>query len=505
MSLARWFEPLADAVPDRPLAHFEGQQHTYGEIKRRAWRIGSGLQRLRVAGERVVTLVPSDPELLAIQLGTMHAGGWAVPAMVESKPDELRHLIDDARPAVVIATRERWEAVSGLITARPAHVILTDGGLGELEADGERLGLDPVTQSLSEPMGIMYTSGSTSRPKGVVVNAASFVKDAEEQPLRFALADGESVLGCVPLYHLSGWHQALAMAMGCRGALMMQSRFSASRFWQDVDRSGAVCGLLMPAMVAILLARPESEGAGEHPLRVVASHWRNEDFMERFDVAFVPVWGQTETGGMATSGRYGVELPAANCAGWPFPQTELEIRDEAGRPCGVRESGEVWVRSPWLMKGYWNEPELTAEVIRDGWLRTGDLGWLDDEGRLYYVGRLKAMIKRAGENVAVREVEAVIAAYPDVTECAVFGVPDPIRTEEVKVVLTARDGTAVDLPGLVDFCRERLADFKVPRYWEVRAELPRLERSMKVALQQLVAEHNDAPGWDRTAARAPAR
>lgn len=95
MSLARWFEPLADAVPDRPLAHFEGEVHTYAEVKHRAWRIGSGLQRLRIAGERVVTIVPSDPELLAIQLGTMHAGAWAVPAMAESKPDELRHLIDD--------------------------------------------------------------------------------------------------------------------------------------------------------------------------------------------------------------------------------------------------------------------------------------------------------------------------------------------------------------------------------------------------------------------------
>jgi crotonobetaine/carnitine-CoA ligase len=509
MSVARWFEALADAIPDRPLAYFEGEVHTYGAIKRRAWRLGSALQRRGVAGERVVTVLPSDPVLLALQLATLHAGGWMVPAMSDSKPDELRHLVDDARPAVVVASRRHWGTLHPLLRHRPAHVILTDddrcGGLEALEEEGDRLGLCPVATSLTEPMGIMYTSGSTSRPKGVVVNGASLIKDAEEQPLRFGLADGESVLGCIALHHLSGWHQALGMALGCRGALMMQRRFSAARFWPDVDRSGAVCGLLMPAMVAILLARPEEEGEGNHPLRAVASHWRDERFARRFGVEFVAVWGQTETGGIATSGRYRQELPAANCVGVPFPGTDLEIRDDAGRALAPRETGEIWVRSPWIMQGYWNERALTAETVRDGWLRTGDSGWVDEDGRLYYVGRLKAMIKRAGENIAVREVEAVIAAHPSVTECAVFGVPDPLRTEEIKVVLTLRAGAEPDLPGLVEFCRERLADFKVPRYWEVRDELPRLERSMKVALQQLVADHETSVGWDRATPRPTTR
>jgi crotonobetaine/carnitine-CoA ligase len=346
-------------------------------------------------------------------------------------------------------------------------------------------------------MGIMYTSGSTARPKGVIVDAASFIKDAEIQPERFGFQDGENILGVLQLFHIAGWHQSLAIALGCRGGLMMQERFSASRFWQDVDRTSTVGGLLMPAMVAILLARPELDDDADHPLRTVMSHWPDERFERRFAAEIVPVWGQTEAGGLATSGRTGEHLPTANCVGWAVPRTDVEIRGEDGEPLPTDTSGEIYVRSPWVMKGYWADPALTASVLRDGWVRTGDAGYLDGEGRLYYVGRLKAMIKRGGENISAREVESALASHPEVAECACFGVPDPIRTEEVKVVLVLRPDASVTFSELVEFCRERLAEFKVPRYWELRDDLP-MTRSMKVSIKDLQAAHDVAAGWDRT-------
>lgn len=151
------------------------------------------------------------------------------------------------------------------------------------------------------------------------------------------------------------------------------------------------------------------------------------------------------------------------------------------------------------MKSYWRDPELTASVVEDGWVRTGDIGYLDDQGRLFFAGRLKAIIKRAGENISALEVEEAIAAHPDVTDCACFSVPDPVRTEEVKAVLVPREGADLNLAELVAFSRERLAEFKVPRYWEVREELPRT-RSLKVAVGVLRDEHDESPGWDRTSA-----
>jgi len=430
--------------------------------------------------------------------------------MADGTPEEMRHFVDDCRPAVVFATRNRWEALQGLIHVGPRRVVLTDGEplthtavvetLSELEGQGQGLGLEPVPTGETEPMAIMYTSGSTSRPKGVILDAASFIKDAAIQPQRFHLADGENVLGVMALYHIAGWHQSLAIALGVRGGLMMQRRFSAGRFWADVDRSGAVGGLLMPAMVSILRARPTRPDDATHPLRIVLSHWTDPEFERRFGLEIVPVWGQTELGGLVTSGCAGEPMPSRECVGWPLPDTELQIRDEDGRPAARGTIGEIFVRSPWVMKGYWGDPELTGSVLRDGWIRTGDAGCLDGEGRLLYAGRLKGMIKRGGENISAREVESVLATHPDVNECACFAVPDPIRTEEVKVVLVPRPGTSPDFPALVEHCRGRLADFKIPRYWEERSQMPRTA-SMKVALRELAAEHARAPGWDRTADR----
>jgi acyl-CoA synthetase (AMP-forming)/AMP-acid ligase II len=160
--------------------------------------------------------------------------------------------------------------------------------------------------------------------------------------------------------------------------------------------------------------------------------------------------------------------------------------------------GEICIRSPWVMAGYWRDPELTASVLVDGWVRTGDAGHLDGEGRLYIVGRLKAMIKRGGENVSAREVESVVETHPDVAECACFSVPDPITTEEVKIAVVLREGATVTPDELVDFCLPRLAAFKVPRYWDIRDTMPRT-RSMKAAITELQAAHASDPGWDRSA------
>jgi crotonobetaine/carnitine-CoA ligase len=512
VSLAEWFDTLVTpSVSERPLALLDEERVTYGQIRERAWAIGSGLQRLGAAGERVVTMLPNDPALLAIQLGTVHAGGIAVPVIAEGTPDEMRHFVEDSDAGILIATPERWAAVAPLLRKPPRVVVLSeptgarapDGGLeltelAQVEADGAQLGLDPVHVRDTDPMALMYTSGSTSRPKGVVIDAASFIKDAEIQPELFGLRDGENVLGVVQLYHIAGWHQALAIALGCRGGLVMQRRFSASRFWEDVDRSQAVAGLLMPAMVSILLARRERDDDADHPFRAVLAHWVDDAFEERFGAEMVPVWGQTELGGLAASGRIGDSDRPRGCVGRAVPGTAVEVRDAAGAVLSTCQSGEICVKSPWIMKGYWRDPDLTTSVVEDGWVRTGDIGYLDDEGRLFFAGRLKAMIKRAGENISALEVEEAIAAHPDVSECVCFSVPDPVRTEEVKAVLVPREGAQLDLPGLVDFSRERLAEFKVPRYWEVREDLPRT-RSLKVAVGVLRNEHDAQPGWDRSA------
>ncbi|MEA2141943.1 MAG: acetyl-CoA synthetase, partial [Solirubrobacteraceae bacterium] len=187
MSLAEWFDTLVTpTVSERPLALLDDERVTYGQIRERAWAIGSGLQRLGATGERVVTMLPNDPALLAIQLGTLHAGGIAVPVIAEGTPDEMRHFVEDSEASIVIATPERWAAIAPLLRKPPRVVVLSEppgaavhaGGpelveLAQVERDGAELGLDPVAVRDTDPMALMYTSGSTSRPKGVVIDAAS--------------------------------------------------------------------------------------------------------------------------------------------------------------------------------------------------------------------------------------------------------------------------------------------------------------------------------------------
>ena len=508
MSLMSWFAEIADSVPNRSFIFFEDQTLSYADVKKRAWRLGSAFQYLGVQGQRVVTMLPNDPELLAIQFGILHAGGITVPLMSEGTSEEMRFFIDDSKPAVVIATAQRWRAVADLITSKPHTVILSDideatekqqSGIKSLacfEASDQIPALDPVRVRDNEPMAIMYTSGSTARPKGVVLDAASFIKDAEVQPKRFGLKDGENVLGVLPLFHIAGWHQCLGIALGCRGGMMMQNRFSVSRFWEQVNRTKTVGGLMMPAMISFLVSSPKQEDDADHPLRFVLSHWRDSEFERRFGAEIIPVWGQSELGGLATSGRVGEKLSEANCVGWPVPGLDFEIRDEDSKALPAGEAGEICVKSPWVMKGYWGDQKLSDSVLVNGWVLTGDTGWLDEEGRLYYNGRLKGMIKRAGENISAREVESVIALHSAVAECVCFGVPDPHRTEEVKVILVRRPGVNITFEELIEACNDRLAQFKIPRYWEFRSELPRTA-SMKVAIQELKSEHLATPGWDR--------
>ncbi|MFT7459812.1 MAG: acyl-CoA synthetase (AMP-forming)/AMP-acid ligase II [Planctomycetota bacterium] len=506
MSLMTWFEAIADEVPDRPFIFFEDQVLSYADIKTRAWRIGSALQGLNVSGERVVTMLPNDPELLAVQFGILHAGGITVPLMSDGTSEEMRFFIDDTNPAVVISTEERWREVKDLIASLPQTVILTDikksweepegqiKSLTDVEASGEAR--DPVQVPNDEPMAIMYTSGSTARPKGVILDAASFIKDADVQRERFALKDGENVLGVLPLFHIAGWHQCLGIALGCRGGMMMQNRFSVSRFWEEIDRTKTVGGLMMPAMISFLVSSPEQDDDADHSLRFVLSHWSDSEFERRFNAEIIPVWGQSELGGLATSGRVGEKLPTADCVGWPVPGLVFEIRDEEGNTLTTGQAGEICVKSPWVMKGYWGDKKLSDSVLENGWVKTGDKGSLDEEGRLYYGGRLKGMIKRAGENISAREVESVIALHPAVAECVCFGVPDPLRTEEVKVIVVRRPDAKITFEALIEVCSERLARFKIPRYWEFRKELPRTP-SMKVAIQELKNDHQTMTGWDR--------
>jgi crotonobetaine/carnitine-CoA ligase len=508
-SLLQYGMGLGD--PERTLVYFEGTRRSYHEIVNAAEERARGLKVKGIQrGDHVVLLLANTPETLAYHFAIAAAGAVYVPLLPESTEEELSYFLGHCKPTAVISDGERLPQLQRAISeSEPRLLVLLDSdaspqtpGAGEviddaaLVAAGEGEDLVDINEP-DDPVTVMYTSGSTGRPKGVVLTHACYVASGALWTDRLELTPEDAFLGVNPQHHAGGMKN-IATALFCGGGYMMQRRFSVSRFWSDVAFSGATGGVLMPAMMSMLLTREPDPADRDHELKKVVTHHVNEEFEDRHGINLMTVWAMSELSAAVciTEPDY-PERRLPHLAGWVLhPEIELKIIDEGGNELLTGEEGEIICRSPWRFPGYLNDPVTTAETIFGEWVHSGDLGYLDEQDRLFYVGRRKNMIKRAGENIAALEVEQTLLDHSDVLESACFGVPDPIRTEEIKAVVRMRPGSETDERELTDWAAERLSAFKVPRYIEFRDELPRVAIH-KVDLHALRREHEGSPGWDR--------
>lgn len=521
LTATQLLEKAAAGAPEKVLVYDAGAVATYAEVLERSTSFARGLvQRGLEPGARVVTLIGNEIGAVEIILGLAAAGVAYTPLISSDVTDEeLRFFFRDSEPAAVVADAEYLARLDALdAETLPGCVIVRDVGRGDASIVESQLEATIVSYEELARVGgeaavplpavdpdstfaILYTSGSTARPKGVDLSHASFVACSEIWARQLQLTDEDVVLGVLPLFHAGGLFGALGPAIACGGGLMLQKRFSVSSFLDDVRASGATAGILLPSMIAMLMSYADDQELDcASSLRTIVTHFQHPHFEERFGVVSVLVWTMSElaiigtfSAPQATDGRQFV-------VGYPMdPLVEIEIRDDEGHAVATGEAGEIVCRHPWLMAGYHNNPEETSRALGDdGWMRTGDLGRLGDDGALYYLGRLKNMIKRSGENISAVEVEETVRRMETVKECTCFGVPDTLRTEEVKVVIVPEDGAELSEVEVVGWCRERLASFKVPRYVEIRPEVDRTA-TMKVDLAALKREHEANPGWDRLA------
>lgn len=511
---------FAEAVeygdPDRPFIYFQNTTTSYGDIHSASLRIAQALNSLDIGpGARVVTMMPNTPEAVALILGIAASGASYVPIIRESTSDEVKYFLEDCGASAAIFDRDSWTRVGSLTEdAGIEHVFLFGappaGGTGEAAAPrylGDfAAGFEPVGEGLppiepKDELCLMYTSGSTGRPKGVILAQEAFAASGYVNASCWGCGPDDVILCTLPLFHVGGAFMCIGPAVACKGGLMLQERFSVSSFWDDVDYSGATAGVLMPAMMAMLKAN--ATGPRENTLRTTLTHYIDQEFVDLYDIDTLTTWSMSELAGIgAATGAHFQEKDRPNVVGWKAHESvELQIVDEEGEPLPVGELGEIVCRHPWTLTRYLNLPEETARTIRDGWVFSGDLGWLDEAGVLYYIGRKKNMIKRAGENVSALEVEKVIRDHPAIEDCACFAVPDPIRTEEVKAVVVAMPGKEIDEGEVVRWCSKSLSAFKVPRYIEIRDTMPRTS-TQKPDLARMKAEHEHNSGWDREAATA---
>jgi long-chain acyl-CoA synthetase len=473
-NLARLAEQAFERHGDYPSLFFEGSWYSSGSLFDRARRLAQGLVELGVEpGDRVVVLMSNCPEAGIAYSAVWRAGGVLTPAIFLLSRDELRHVLADSEARAVITTPDLADAVrtarEGLDTLR---WVVTAG-----DAREDEIALHELEQAEPGEIGprdggelaaLMYTGGTTGRAKGVMLSheglwrAGSAGHDASYVP------GVNSALVTLPLSHAYGL-LVTAAALHAReaGTTALLRWFDPTTFLELVQEHGVQISAVVPSMIQALLALPvdDYDLSSLHYLVCGAAPLAPElvrALQERLpQVELREGYGLTETCAFVSTNPPGHGRPGS--VGLPGPGVDVRIVDERDEEVPRGEVGEICCRSPFVMLGYWHDPELTAEVTRGGWLHTGDLGYLDDDGYLFIVDRKKDLIIRGGFNVFPRDVEDALLEHPAVAAAGVVGRPDETHGEEVVAFVTLRAGFDLSPADLVAYAKERIGGYKYPR------------------------------------------
>ena len=413
-------------------------------------------------------------------LAAAKTGTVMVPTNPVFTPDEMAYVLAHSEAQLAVTDPRVGEACRtagvacptrlDVVECRPLDALLT--GLPDAPPD--------VAVTSSDEVSIQYTSGTTSKPKGVLLTHANYVYGGEVMAKAMRAAPTDRHLIVLPLFHAGAQLHAFVPMLLVGGSVALMERFGAGRFVDQAIRHQATLAALFAAPIRMLLAQPRRPEDGATRLRAVsyAQNVTPEQFEEwhaRFRAPLLQIWGMTET--MSLPLMQPLDLPPRPLSmGMPVLGYEVTIVDEAGHEVPPGTVGELIVRGTpgvSLMKGYFKNPEATAQTLRDGWLWSGDQAWRDADGYFFFVDRTKDMIKRAGENVSASEVEETLRQHPAVFDAAVVGVPDPVRDQAIKAYVLLAEGAAATAGELIAWCRSRLSPFKVPEVVEFRATFPR--------------------------------
>jgi len=482
MNIARHVERAARFFPDHPAILFEGSELSYRELNLRATSLAAALRAHGVQrGDRVALYLPNIPNFAVCYLATLKAGGIAVSINAIFKSEEVKYIVNDSGSSVLFTVGDLLPHVPRGDCPSLKDVVVCEGEaegnvpldewLAGGAGDGRALDL-----GRDDPAVLLYTSGTTGFPKGATLTHGNVVSNIFATVHHAGFRQTDRMMLFLPLFHVFGQNFIMNATFNACATLVLHRRFVPDQVLDSIQRHRATMFFAVPTIFITLLSmdlsrydlssiRYDFSAAATMP-QEVSRRWT-----ERFKRPVFEGYGLTECSPFAC---YNHDFRHKfGSVGTAVENFELKIMDEQDHEVPLGEWGEICIKGPGVMKGYWGRPEDTARTLQNGWLHSGDIGMMDDEEYVFIVDRVKDMINVSGFKVWPAEVEQVLYRHPAVREVAVYGVSDPIKGEAVKAAIVLKDGAAATGDEIVGFSRERMAVYKAPSSVEFVKELPK--------------------------------
>ena len=486
-----WFAVLAHhatRTPDKAITVFEGETTTYGEMARRAAALAGGLSERGVGhGEVVALLSYNCPEFLETVFAANYLGAIAMPINWRLAAPEVRYILEHAGARALVGdeslvelANDATKGIESTLVRACVSAAAPDGwtALGDLRVSSN---VPPPAPTAGDDIHrLMYTSGTTGRPKGVMITHANLAWKNLAHVIEFGFTSADLGLACGPLYHVGALDLTTTSLIAAGATTIIHRAFEACDVVDELEQSRVTTVWLAPAMVNAIMALPDIEERDLSSVRVIINGGEKMPIplIERLQRTFPSAWfadayGLTETVSGDTFLDRDSIMTKLGSVGRPCLYLELDIWDDRGSSLPAGERGEIVMRGPKVFKGYWQNEDATAAAFAGGWFHTGDIGVRDDDGYLYIVDRLKDMIVSGGENIASSEVERVLYEHDAVLEAAVVASPDDRWGEVPVAFVVVRPDAPVTADVLLEHCGAELARFKVPKEITFLDALPR--------------------------------
>jgi len=509
-SISEMIVTRASEIPDKPYVLFYDDVITYAETNERANKLANYLKAKGIKkGDVVSLLVMNSPEVYYIMFGIQKLGAIAGSINFMLKGPEIAYLLDDSKPRIVFVGSDFIQefargyeqashkpAVVEVVTGVEHNVDLKQEKLSDILADypsDEAL----VEQKGSDPFLLLYSSGTTGRPKGILLSNKGQLSICRAMASVGLVEEGDVMLLLLPMFHTNPicvWTYPIAY---CGQTLCIRKAFSPTEFWPSITDYGVTVLMGVPAMYNYVFYAIDASTidraklklrfafCGAAPLSVELI----KGFKDKFNVDIIEGYGLTEGTGVSTvNPPLGKRKPGS--IGVALPEQEIKIMDDDNNEMPIGEKGEICIKGDAVMLGYLNQPEATKEAIKDGWLHTGDMAYMDEEGFIYIVDRKKDMINRGGENIYPREVEIALESNPKIRDVAVIGTPDEALGERVKAFIIPTEPGALTEEEVKEYLKDKLARYKIPEVIEFVEDLPRTMtgKIMKKELRRMEQE-----------------